>query len=327
MPPHQEVHENAIVIDGLVISSWSRRVFEDMKRGGLTAANCTCSVWEGFHKSMENIAKWKTWFEEHGDIITQVHTTGDITRAKEEGRVGIILGWQNTSGIEDRLDFLHLFRDLGVRVMQLTYNTQNLVGSGCMEGRDGGLSDFGRDVIDEMNRCGVLIDLSHVGPKTSEQAIRHSKKPVAYTHCAPHAVLAHPRNKTDDEFRLIAEHGGFVGVTTYPPFLSPNADSALDDAMAAIEHVMDIVGEDSVGIGTDFTQGQNAEWFQWLCLDKGHGRRIFERDWDVAPFPRDLGSLAEYPNVTAAMVRRGWKQSRIQKVLGENWLRLLNEVW
>ena len=321
------IHDDALVIDGLIISNWSRRVFEDMRRGGITAANCTCSVWEGFHQSMVNIAQWKGWFEEHADIITQVHQKGDIERAKAEGKVGIILGWQNTSGIEDQLLFLRVFCDLGVRVMQLTYNTQNFVGSGCMEGRDSGLSDFGREVIDEMNRCGILIDLSHVGSKTSEQAIRHSKKPVAYTHCAPNTLMAHPRNKTDDEFRLIAEHGGFVGVTTYPPFLSPDAASTLDDAVAAIEHVINIVGEDSVGIGTDFTQDQSADWFNWLSHDKGYGRRIFKRTWDVAPFPKELRSLADFPNVTAAMARRGWNAGRIRKVLGENWLRLLNEVW
>jgi membrane dipeptidase len=327
MQSYQNLHDDAIVVDGLIISDWNERVFEDMRRGGITAANCTCSVWEDFNGTMANIAQWKAWFEQHADIIRQVHSTGDIKAAKTEGRVGIILGWQNTSGIEDKLSNLRLFRDLGVRVMQLTYNTQNLVGSGCMESRDGGLSDFGRDLIEEMNRCGILVDLSHVGPKTSDEAIRHSKKPVAFTHCAPHSLLTHPRNKTDDAFRLIAEHGGFVGVTTYPPFLSRDASASLDDALTAIEHAINVVGEEAVGIGTDFTQGQSAEWFDWLCHDKGAGRLIFRRDWDTAPFPKDLSSLADFPNLTQAMIRRGWKETRIRKILGENWLRLLREAW
>ena len=173
------LHNDAILIDGLIISKWSRPVFEEMRAGGVTAANCTCSVWEGFRDTMENVAQWKRWFREHDDLLLQVHRTDDIRRAKREGRTGIILGWQNTSALEDRAEFVEVFRDLGVRVMQLTYNTQNLVGSGCWESRDGGLSDFGRDVIDEMNRCGVLVDLSHVGPRTSADAVRHSSKPVA----------------------------------------------------------------------------------------------------------------------------------------------------
>ena len=145
-------YDDAILIDGLVIARFSRDVFEDMRKGGITAANCTCSVWHDFRATMANIAQWKRWFAEHDDLITQVYTTDDIRRAKAEGRVGIMLGWQNTSGIDDDIGNLVLFRELGVRIVQLTYNSQNLVGSGCWESHDGGLSDFGRHAIDEMNR-------------------------------------------------------------------------------------------------------------------------------------------------------------------------------
>ncbi|MBT5665661.1 MAG: peptidase M19, partial [Rhodospirillaceae bacterium] len=144
-----DLHNDNIIIDGLIISKWSRSVFEAMRDGGLTAVNCTCCVWDDFRGVMENIAQWKQWFSEHDDILLQVFTTDDIRRAKAEGKVGVILGWQNTSGIEDQIGFLKVFKDLGVGVMQLTYNTQNLSGSGCWETHDGGLSGFGREVIDE----------------------------------------------------------------------------------------------------------------------------------------------------------------------------------
>jgi membrane dipeptidase len=323
----EEIHRNAIVVDGLVISKWSREVFEDMHSGGITAVNCTCSVWEGLHDTLVNVAQWKSWFSEHADILLPVHTTTDIEKAKRENRVGIILGWQNTSGIEDRLELIAVFKSLGVGVMQLTYNTQNLVGSGCYESHDSGLSDYGRGLIDEMNRVGVVVDLSHVGAKTSEDAIRYSKVPVAYSHCCPAALLDHPRNKTDAQLKLIIEHGGFVGVTTYPSFLPRGAESTVDDCVAAIEYVVDLVGEDRVGIGTDFTQGQDAAFFDWLSLDKGHGRRLIFRDWAVAPQPVGLQRLSEFSNLTAAMVRRGWSETRILKVLGENWVSFLREVW
>ena len=172
------LHDDCIVIDGLEISRWSRSVFEDMRKGGLTAVNCTCAVWEGVRGTMDNIAKWKRWFDENSDIILQVYSTNDIRRAKQEGKTGISLGWQNSYAVEDRLEYLQLFKELGVNTIQLTYNTHNLVGSGCWETVDSGLSDFGRDLIDEMNRLGMLVDLSHVGPKTSSDAIAHSKKPV-----------------------------------------------------------------------------------------------------------------------------------------------------
>ena len=149
-----ELHQDAIILDGLVISKWSRPVFEDMRRGGLTAANCTCSVWEGIRGTMDNVAEWKRLFRENADLILQVFDTSDITRAKKVSKTGIILGWQNTSGIEDRIEYLQIYKDIGLGIMQLTYNTQNFVGSGCYEGVDSGLSDYGRDVVDEMNVVG-----------------------------------------------------------------------------------------------------------------------------------------------------------------------------
>ena len=322
-----DLHREAYVIDGLMISKWHRPVLEDMHRGGLTAVSCTCSVWEGFRASMTNVARWKILFDKNADIITQVHTTEDIRRAKREGKVGIILSWQNTSGIEDRIEYLVLFRDLGVRVMQLTYNTQNWVGTGCWESRDGGLSDFGRDVIDEMNRLGILVDLSHVGPKTSDDAIRHSKKPVAVTHGCPAALLEHPRNKTDDQLRVLAEHGGFVGFATFTPFLPQGDSTTVDDCIVAIEHFINVVGEDSVGIGTDFTQDQDEAFFEYLGRDKGDGRKVTYGMAGVPPQPKGLERIADFGNLTSAMAARGWPESRIRKVLGENWLRFLNDVW
>ncbi len=219
------IHSRSIVIDGLVVSRWSRSVFEHMQRGGLTAANCTCCVWENTRSTMQNIADWKRWLSEHADLIMPVKTTADIRRAKEAGKVGIILGFQNTSALEDRLDTLALYKELGVGVIQLTYNTQNLVGCGCWEENDGGLSGFGREVVSEMNRLGIVVDLSHVGPKTADDAIKHSAKPCAYSHVCPTGLLDHPRNKTDEQLRTIVNKGGFVGVATYAPFMPKGGDS------------------------------------------------------------------------------------------------------
>ncbi len=319
------LHQSAIVIDGLVVSRWSREVFEDMHKGGLTAANCTCSIWEGTRGTLINIAWWKQAFVEHGDLIMQVRSAADIRKAKELGKVGILLGWQNTSAIEDRLDFLPLFKELGVSVVQLTYNTQNLIGSGCWESRDGGLSDFGREAIDTMNQQRMLIDLSHVGVKTASDAIAYSKLPCAYTHVGAHGLFANSRNKTDEQLREIVDHGGFVGVALYPPFMKTGADTTLDDCMELFEYVIDICGEGNVGIGTDFTQGQDDDYFDWLRRDKGYARRA-NPGRGKAPFVKGLDSLAHYPNLTAAMERRGWPEQRIRGVLGENWLRFLGET-
>lgn len=323
MPTH-ELHKSAIVIDGLVVSRWSREVFEDMHRGGLTAANCTCSIWEGLRDTMINIGRWKRAFVEHADLIMQVRSAADIRRAKALGKVGIILGWQNTAGIEDRLDLLEIYKDAGVSVIQLTYNTQNLVGSGCWEDRDGGLSGFGREVIDEMNRLGMLVDLSHVGPVTSSEAIAYSKRPCAYTHVAPRGAFDNARNKTDEQLREIIDRGGFVGVATYPPFMKTGANTTLDDCVELFEYMINVCGEANVGIGTDSTQGHGDDFFDWLRQDKGYARRA-NPGRGRAPFVKGMETLADYPRLTEAMIRRGWPESRIRAVLGENWLRFLGE--
>lgn len=319
------LHEKLVVVDGLIISKFGPEIFRAMRTGGITAANCTCSVWEDFETTMKAIAKWKTWFRDYTDLILQVHNSADIKRAKSENKTGIILGWQNAVGFDDHLPFVQIFHELGLRVVQLTYNTATSVGSGCYETHDGGLTDFGRELVDELNRVGILIDLSHVGPKTSADVISYSKQPVAYTHCLPAALKHHPRNKTDDQLRAIADRGGFVGVTAFPPFLKNGTSATIDDIIEAIEHVINIVGEDSVGIGTDFTQGHEKEFFDYITHDKGHGRKL--TDFGDLTMPKRFRRIEDFPNLTAAMEKRDWPEARIAKVMGENWAGFLRMIW
>ena len=265
------------------------------------------------------------WFEAHGDLIQQAFTTDDIRQAKKDGRTAIVLGFQNGAAFEDRLEYVGFFKGQGVGIVQLTYNTQNLIGSGCYESRDSGLSDYGRDVVAEMNRVGIAVDLSHVGPVTSRDAIEASQKPVCYSHCLPSALKEHPRNKSDEELRFMADNGGFIGVTMFPAFLRRGTESTVDDFVEAIDYVIGVVGEDCVGIGTDFTQGFEREFFEYLNHDKGHGRKLVEFG-DIIN-PEGFRTIGEFPNLTAAMERAGWSAERVMKVLGENWLAFLKEVW
>jgi membrane dipeptidase len=318
------LHEDALVIDGLIIANWSRAVFEDMRVGGLSAANCTVSVWEDFAATVNNIAALKRQIRESGDILSLVRTTDDILAAKRDNKTGLILGFQNAHAFEDNLGYIEAFADMGVRVVQLCYNTQNLVGTGCYE-RDGGLSGFGREVIAEMNRVGIMVDLSHVGGKTSEEAILESTKPVCYSHCLPTGLKEHPRNKSDAELRFIADHGGFIGVTMFAPFLKRGIDATVEDYVEAIDYIIDRVGEDCVGIGTDFTQGYDTDFFDWLTHDKGRYRRLTHFGTVINPL--GIRTIGEMPNLTEAMARAGWGEAKIRKVLGENWLRTFREVW
>lgn len=318
------LHNNSTIIDGLIIAKWDRALFEDMRRGGLSAANCTVSVWEGFADTVANIADMKKLIRDNSDLVTLVRTTQDIADAKRDGKTGIILGFQNAHAFEDNLGYIEAYADMGVRVVQLCYNTQNLIGTGCYE-RDGGLSGFGREAIAEMNRVGIMVDLSHVGGNTSQEAILESKKPVCYSHCLPSGLKEHPRNKSDEQLRFIADHGGFIGVTMFPPFLKRGIEATVDDYIEAIDYVSNLVGEDCIGIGTDFTQGYDKGFFDWITHDKGRYRELTK----FGPILNPLGirTIGEFPNLTAAMEKAGWSETRIRKVMGENWVRVFGEVW
>lgn len=319
-----DLHNDAIVIDGLVIANWNRDLFEDMRKGGVTAANCTVGVWEGFQKTVDNIVSMQQLIDENSELVMPVKSVADIRAAKAAGKTGIMMGFQNTYAYEDQLGYVEIFKKLGVGVVQMAYNTQNLVGTGCYE-RDGGLSDFGREIMAEMNRVGVMCDLSHVGSKTSEEVIRESKKPVCYSHCLPSGLKDHPRNKSDEELKFIADHGGFVGVTMFTPFLKKGIDATVDDYVEAIAYVFDLVGEDQIGIGTDFTQGHEQPFFEWLTHDKGYARRL--TNFGTIINPEGFRTMGEFPNLTAALDRYGFTETQIRKIMGENWLRVLGDVW
>src|SRR5262249_18388298 len=209
---------------------------------------------------------------------------------------------------------LELFHEVGVRIAQLTYNTQNLAGSGCYEANDSGLSGFGREMVDEMNRLRIVIDLSHVGPRTCEDTIRHSRLPVCYSHTAPRAIRDHPRNKSDEQLRTIVAAGGFVGVTMFPPFTRHGSDSTLDDYVEALTHVIEVVGEDVVGIGTDFSWG-NPNLQGYWTHDKGYARNLV--DFGARRFPTDLQGYADYPNIVGRMRAHRWPDPLIRKIMGE----------
>ena len=215
----RKVYDEAIVIDGLNVSNWeSDAVFERLRVGNITAINATVATWENFVQTMAHLAVWMRRFRERQDIV-QVKETADIYAAKKLGKTGIILSFQNASPIENELDRLGLFLALGVRVIQLTYHETNLLGSGCWERNDCGLSNFGVDAVREMNRLGIVIDLSHVGPKTTMDAIEMSEQPVAITHANARSFCDHPRNKEEEALKLLAEKGGVVGATSFANFL------------------------------------------------------------------------------------------------------------
>ena len=321
------VYAEAIVFDGLNICNWSREIFEEWRRGGITGVSCTCGLWENFRDSIANVIQWRRWFDEHADLILQVRTTDDIRRAKIEGKTGVVLSWQNTAGIEDRIDTLQIFNELGVKIMQLTYNTQNYSGAGYTELKDSGLTGFGREVVDEMARVGIVCDLSHVGPQTSADAIDYAKKPPCFSHVLPRGMRDVARNKSDELIRALGKRGGIIGLSQFGPFMKKGNDSTIADYVEALDYVIDLAGEDNVGIGSDASQGHGrpSEFMEWCNHDKGYARELTPYGHDKVVKP--LGPLAERARLADAMQAAGWSDARMRKVLGENWMRYLRAIW
>ncbi len=328
----RKIYDEAIVIDGLSISNWeSDAVFRRLRAGNITAINATVATWENFVQTMAHLSAWMRRFRERDDIL-QVKETADIYAAKEQGKTGIILSFQNASPIENELDRLGLFLALGVRVIQLTYHETNLLGSGCWERTDGGLSNFGVDAVREMNRLGIVIDLSHVGPKTTMDAIEMSEQPVAITHANARSFCGHPRNKEEDALKLLAEKGGVVGATSFANFLPRGFDSTVEDFVDAIDDMVERVGIDHVAIGTDSTHDQPLEFWHYIGSQQGTKFPSTFADGSV-PYtelsfqPKGIDSPAEFPNLAEALVNRGYSAEDITKLLGGNWMNLFERVW
>lgn len=323
---YRNIHDVMTVIDCLEISRWGKPVFEQMRQGGLTAVNCTCSILENFRQTINNIAWWQKAFTTFSDLIMPVHDTADINKAKQQNKTGIILGFQNTSAIEDDLDLLGVFHQLGVRVIQLTYMEGNLSGQGCLERFDAGLTNFGKEVIEEMNRLGILIDLSHVGNQTALEAIAHSRRPVALTHANPKSLCDHPRNKPDEVIKAVADKGGVVGATIFPPFLPAGNRSVLADFIDVIDYLVDMIGIDHVAVGTDFTTDQPREWFDWILTGRSNKGPALQLQHPLVN-PKGIQSAADFPNITAALLERGYESSQVRCIMGENMMQLFSQVW
>ena len=322
----RQVHSEAIIIDALNVSHWDETTFRHLQQGGLTAINATIAVHEGFRGTIENIIGWRQLFEHYSEIIVQARSVADIRAAKRAGKAGIIFGFQSTDPIERNLGLLEIFSELGVRIIQITYNERNYVGDGCQEKTDCGLSRFGEELIGEMNRLGLLIDLSHVGDRTSREAIEASRQPVAFTHANPRMLFANARNKTDELLLAVARIGGVIGASIYPVLLAAGSRATLDDFVDVVDYLAKLVGIEHVGIGTDFTEGQSEAWINRLRTGKSKRGPVISSEWPLA-YPKGIRSAAEFPNITSALLARGYSMEHTRMIMGENFLRLFETVW
>jgi membrane dipeptidase len=315
----------------------SANALDDVHASGLTAVNLTVSGVGSYSKdydtTIRNIAFWNAQIAAHPEVLLLVRKSADISEAKRSKRLGVVFGFQDATPIGEDLERIDMFAELGVRVFQLTYNRRNLVGDGCLEPGNAGLSKFGQSYIERLNERRLLVDLSHGGERTTREAIAASKVPVAISHTGCAALATLPRNKTDAELKLLADKGGVVGIYLMP-FLRSAGQPTAEDLVRHIEHAVDVCGEDHVGIGTDGTISAvnfNAE-FRKKFADEVAERRAAgisapgERA-DVYTFLPDLNSADRFKRIGALLSNRGFAEARIGKILGANFARLFAAVW
>lgn len=319
--------EHGIIIDGCNPSNWdSPVVVENLLSGKVSAVNATVAIWEGFEETVDVIASWHRRFREQENIV-QVRETADIRQAYETGRLGVILGWQNISPIENSIERLEAFHILGVRIVQLAYNVRNLVADGCYESHDSGLSMFGLKAVRKMNELGILIDLSHVGDKSSLDTIEASDHPVAFTHTHLREFYDHPRNKTRDLVRALVEKGGVIGANAYPQFLPSGYDATLSEYVDGLEQLIEVAGIDHVGFATDQCEGHDWAFFDYLARLHGTTDHFTADPPCPNPTVKGLEKNSDIPNIATELSARSYRHDEIDKVMGGNWMRLYAEVW
>ncbi len=320
---------SGFIIDGAQYAKWDRSIFKEMRDGGVTCVNVTIVYWETARETLSEIGKWNRLFEQNGDLIMQARTADDVRRAKAENKTAITFAFQHCSPIEEDIDLVEIMHTLGVRFMQLSYNNQSVCATGCYEAEDPGITRFGKQVIREMNRVGMVVDMSHSGERSTFHAIELSERPITVTHANPKSWHPALRNKTDDLLKALAESGGMLGFSMYPFHLRGKSACTLEEFCQMIAQTADLMGIDRIAIGSDLVQGHGDEVVEWMrngrwskALDFGEGTAA-DAGWPD-PVPWFTGNR-DFGNIAAGLVKHGFSSEDVAKVMGLNWLRFFEE--
>ena len=302
-----------------------------IRQSGITAINFTISD-PTFEGTVANIAAVEALVEQHPESFLLVRRYPDIARAKRENKIGIMLGFQYTAFLEEKTERIETFRQLGVRIMQLTYNNRSIFGDGCLEPGNAGLSKAGIAAVKKMNDLGVAVDLSHSGYRTTAEGIAESAKPVLITHSGCAAVYAHPRNKPDEILKSLADRGGYFGVYLMPYVVASPTVPTREHVLDHIVHAINVCGADHVGIGSDgsiqktvLTAEQKAAFDQDIARRKKLG--IGAPGEDRYPYVPDLNGPDHMEIIAIELAKRGQPSATIEKVLGANFQRIIGKIW
>ena len=316
-------------IDCLQYANWSERIFRQLREGNVDAVHVTIAYHENFRETVLNFERWNRWFEQYPDLIQKGLTAQDIDSARAAGRTAIFFGFQNPSPIEDDIDLVEIVHTLGARFMQLTYNNQSLLATGCYEAEDTGLTRMGKQVVKEMNRVGLVVDMSHSADRSTIAACEFSERPIAITHANPHIWSPALRNKKDIVLDALFQHGGMLGFSLYPHHLKDKSECSLESFCEMIARTADKYGVQHLGIGTDLCQDQPDSVVEWMRV----GRWTKEMDYGEGsasqsgfpPMPAWFQENRDFGNIQAGLLAVGMSESEVAAVMGGNWYRFFNE--
>lgn len=293
--------------------------------GGLSAVNLTMGLYARDIKTvLVEFFDYQNLFADAPHALMHVKTAGDIHEARRSARLGIIQGVQGLHFIEDETAYIQILATLGLRVAALTYNESTQFGSGCLDPLDQGLTLLGRRAVRELNRCGILVDVSHAGERTSIEIADMSDKPVAATHSNARAVTPSGRNLTDEQIKAFAATGGVIGISPYSPFCGTDARPVLEDVLRHFRYVADLVGPEYVAIGTDFFPHSKIKWENGTrrMYPEMVGPYVFE-----TLYAEGLAGHGDLPNLPAALENAGFSKAEVEGICGGNALRVLEAAW
>ncbi len=317
-------------IDNLQYCNWTRKIFEINREASLDAVHVTIVYHEDYDELLIEIKKWEKLFNENSDLIFLGRDFNDIKKAHKEKKTAIFFGFQNCSPIEDNINLVVKVHELGCRFMQLTYNNQSLLATGCYEKIDSGVTNFGREAIGEMNRIGIVIDMSHSGEKSTFDAIEISKKPIAITHANPTFWHAAKRNKSNDLLKTLAESGGMLGLSLYPHHLKNNSDCTLESFCEMTARTAEIMNIKNIGIGSDLCLKQPNSVVEWMrngtwSKNKNYG----EGSKNKSGFPNQPDWFEDargFKNLEIGLRKVGFSEDETNGILGNNWFNFYKNI-